>query len=584
MPKGKITRTEPAVGQKAPVGSTVTYWVSTGPASVQVPNLVGKSEADARAALTQAGLIVKEPPGARCSDDVQVGQVAKQGTPDGHARAEGQGDQLRPRQQPLHDRRPVRARPQPRRGAGHPRRPQGQVPGGLRPDGHRSASRTGSCSTRTSRARTRSRSSSRSPSASSLRRSRRTRRRPRDSARAHRRRRRRPLLGARHLAGLGALGDRGARPRAVRRRHAADRRRRGLAGRRRRRGAARRPPRACRRPSSRGAAPARRSSPARAAARSWARTAARRQGRSTSSSRCSTARSARTARSRACSRRSACPTSAPACSARRRAWTRRSARRVLRDAGIAVARSLVAPPRRRRPARPARRRARRRGARLAGLRQAREPRLERRHQQGARPRGARRCARARLPPRREGARRGVRRRPRARVRRARQRPPRRLRGRRDPDRRAEWYDYSAKYDVGGSDLAVPADIPAPVAEQVRAIALAAFRALELSGMARVDFFWSEAGERARERGQHDPGIHRHVVLRAPLRRERRALPRGAEPARRARARAPRAPRAPATATEPRSRQRLSRAVCSCASAMLAAKPVATGASFVIQTR
>jgi D-alanine-D-alanine ligase len=59
---------------------------------------------------------------------------------------------------------------------------------------------------------------------------------------------------------------------------------------------------------------------------------------------------------------------------------------------------------------------------------------------------------------------------------------------------AEWYDYSAKYDPGGSDLAVPADIPAPVAERVRSIAVDAFRALELSGMARVDFFWSAAGE------------------------------------------------------------------------------------------
>jgi D-alanine-D-alanine ligase len=59
---------------------------------------------------------------------------------------------------------------------------------------------------------------------------------------------------------------------------------------------------------------------------------------------------------------------------------------------------------------------------------------------------------------------------------------------------AEWYDYSAKYDVGGSELDVPADIPAPVAERVRELALASFRALELSGMARVDFFWSTAGD------------------------------------------------------------------------------------------
>ena len=78
--KGTITRTDPAVGQQVPVGSNVTYWVSTGPASVQVPNLVGKTEAQARAALSTAGLIVKEPPGGRCSDAVQVGQVAKQGT------------------------------------------------------------------------------------------------------------------------------------------------------------------------------------------------------------------------------------------------------------------------------------------------------------------------------------------------------------------------------------------------------------------------------------------------------------------------------------------------------------------------
>jgi serine/threonine-protein kinase len=76
--KGKVTRTEPGVGQRAPVGQTVTIWVSTGAAKVQVPRLMGKTEDEARATLQSAGLIVHEPPGARCSDDVQVGQVAKQ--------------------------------------------------------------------------------------------------------------------------------------------------------------------------------------------------------------------------------------------------------------------------------------------------------------------------------------------------------------------------------------------------------------------------------------------------------------------------------------------------------------------------
>ena len=59
---------------------------------------------------------------------------------------------------------------------------------------------------------------------------------------------------------------------------------------------------------------------------------------------------------------------------------------------------------------------------------------------------------------------------------------------------AEWYDYAAKYDEGGSDIVVPADIPMPVAERVRDIALDAFRALELSGMARVDCFLTTGGE------------------------------------------------------------------------------------------
>ena len=59
---------------------------------------------------------------------------------------------------------------------------------------------------------------------------------------------------------------------------------------------------------------------------------------------------------------------------------------------------------------------------------------------------------------------------------------------------AEWYDYSAKYDEGGSDIIAPADLPVAVAERVRTVALDCFRALELSGMARVDFFLTRQGE------------------------------------------------------------------------------------------
>ena len=54
---------------------------------------------------------------------------------------------------------------------------------------------------------------------------------------------------------------------------------------------------------------------------------------------------------------------------------------------------------------------------------------------------------------------------------------------------AEFYDYKAKYlDPNGARFLVPAPIPAKTAARVRAVALAAFRALDLYGLARVDFF------------------------------------------------------------------------------------------------
>jgi D-alanine-D-alanine ligase len=59
---------------------------------------------------------------------------------------------------------------------------------------------------------------------------------------------------------------------------------------------------------------------------------------------------------------------------------------------------------------------------------------------------------------------------------------------------AEWYDYGAKYDEGGSDIVIPAPIPDEAAARVQALALQAFTATECEGMARVDFFLREDGE------------------------------------------------------------------------------------------
>jgi len=52
----------------------------------------------------------------------------------------------------------------------------------------------------------------------------------------------------------------------------------------------------------------------------------------------------------------------------------------------------------------------------------------------------------------------------------------------------EFYDYKAKYVDDNSDLIIPAELPRHVAEEVRSLALRAFKAIDAAGMARVDFF------------------------------------------------------------------------------------------------
>jgi len=59
---------------------------------------------------------------------------------------------------------------------------------------------------------------------------------------------------------------------------------------------------------------------------------------------------------------------------------------------------------------------------------------------------------------------------------------------------AEWYDYAAKYDAGGSDIVIPARIPDETVRRVQELSVDAFVATECEGMARVDFFVREDGE------------------------------------------------------------------------------------------
>ncbi len=56
---------------------------------------------------------------------------------------------------------------------------------------------------------------------------------------------------------------------------------------------------------------------------------------------------------------------------------------------------------------------------------------------------------------------------------------------------AEFYDYADKYE-GGADLRIPADLTPDELEAAQTVAVGAYRALRVEGLARVDFFYEES--------------------------------------------------------------------------------------------
>ena len=52
----------------------------------------------------------------------------------------------------------------------------------------------------------------------------------------------------------------------------------------------------------------------------------------------------------------------------------------------------------------------------------------------------------------------------------------------------EFYSYESKYIDGTSRLLIPAPLPASMSEEIRRMAVSAFKAIDCAGMARVDFF------------------------------------------------------------------------------------------------
>ena len=73
---GKVAGQNPAAGTTVKAGDTITYQLSKGQETVEIPNVVGKSEADATSALKAAGFAVKSTKDE--SDTVNEGLVIKQ--------------------------------------------------------------------------------------------------------------------------------------------------------------------------------------------------------------------------------------------------------------------------------------------------------------------------------------------------------------------------------------------------------------------------------------------------------------------------------------------------------------------------
>ena len=72
----------------------------------------------------------------------------------------------------------------------------------------------------------------------------------------------------------------------------------------------------------------------------------------------------------------------------------------------------------------------------------------------------------------------------------------------------EFYDYSAKYLVEGSESIIPAKIGKAKQKEVQQLAVAAFQAVDCAGMARVDFLMDpRTDEDVRQRDQHHPRLH-----------------------------------------------------------------------------
>ncbi|MDD4332856.1 MAG: D-alanine--D-alanine ligase [Patescibacteria group bacterium] len=54
-----------------------------------------------------------------------------------------------------------------------------------------------------------------------------------------------------------------------------------------------------------------------------------------------------------------------------------------------------------------------------------------------------------------------------------------------------WFDYKAKYEIGGSEEVCPANIPDEIKNKIQKDAINAYEAIDCKDLARADFIWSE---------------------------------------------------------------------------------------------
>ncbi|MDO4443563.1 MAG: Stk1 family PASTA domain-containing Ser/Thr kinase [Slackia sp.] len=86
--KDTVSKQSPEAGAQADKGTTVKYWISTGPEDIEVPNVVGSDQASAKSALEQAGFTVNVATGDY-SDKYAEGVVMSQ-NPNGGKLSKGE--------------------------------------------------------------------------------------------------------------------------------------------------------------------------------------------------------------------------------------------------------------------------------------------------------------------------------------------------------------------------------------------------------------------------------------------------------------------------------------------------------------